>query len=236
MGGVLQSLRGSHTNFIDGVEGVRDPTGKPYLRLEGIHRNGEPESVHVRLVGFGNDRRASLPAVNGTRLLSAVPIVEDNRILALSGGRAYAVGVLFIDAARLSFTEINPIFTATSQRPFIWPGGEGVGVAYTHAGDRARVEQQQLFVVREGQHILVADDCQRVARVSFEAGHFCSTLATRDDLIAHVIARGMHAIHTAETKWCLRMLKQLGTREGIDVVLARGWRIDQNFKFDWSRL
>ena len=179
--------------------------------------------------------RGMLPYSVKDMLLDAIPVTSaSGRITAFTGGNAWHVRTLAINVSRLSFSDGFKM-PPTDPR-LIWAGGEGVGIPRLQEGDRHGQDQQQLFVLREGQKLIVADSQERILILTLQNGNFRLYKGEEEEFLDHVIGRAMDAKTWLEVRWCLKIFKAMRKERFADVVIAKAMALKQGFVSDWNRI
>lgn len=169
---------------------------------------------------------------NGSRLTSAIPVMMgvglpsgQLTIDSFVGGRARGIGVLAIRSKGLRFDALEPLPGLPNQSDanprLLYTGGEGVGISTLQVGNRASEDQHQVFVLFEGQSIIVIDEQGRAGHIRFAEEMFSLRQLTLEDVYRHVIGRAAVAQFAREARWCLRILQAAGFGGETDFVRVK---------------
>lgn len=211
---------------------------------EGVHQVMKSSKKHVLAIGteFPNDdvpmeagSRGEFPIHSDGTLWSAIPIIEGQRVRKLVGGAPWGIAVLAINPRGLQLGGAQ-LLPTDLVRSLVWPGGEGVDIPRIQHGDRADLDQKQLFVLRNGQWLIVVDKERSVSVVRLDGNVFSFRSATPDDLFDHLVGRTLMAKTFQEVRWCLRVLKALGMQDRADVVIAKAISLKPDYRHDWKNL
>ena len=222
--------------------GVTLAKTSPFVNLEGVDYRG-PKPVFVlgsgpnRLeIELGNGTPESMPQLKATTISRADPVLDEhNRIVGLVRNRGAYVVLLRIKTLELDLGNKYKPPVDNFPANLFWRGGEGVRIPFVQTGDRRGFDQDQLFALKEGDSILVADKLTRVVVFFVQKGTLRWKQAQKLDVLDHIRARAPYMTRRKEVGWGLKVLYAIDAHDGrADPLVTRMRDFDDSFVLNWD--
>ena len=211
------------TGFTSGIGGTYMMSSKPFVRF-----STETSFGDIPLTGGRSDWEDDLD--RGVPLQQAIPLVSVDpskatpTITAFMPGSPTGIGVLAARSKALRLdrgTELDWLSNFGHRAPVLWSGGEGVGLPHLQIRRPGSEDRYDVFVMREGQWIVVVDTQRRMGRVRFSGDSFQLLDLTPEYLFHHVTARALMCTTIKEARWCEKVLLAAGFSDRLDVASAK---------------